>query len=136
LYVDPQQTRKVRRYWKSGDYRPGDFLWGWMPPHPTFFVRRSLYERFGTFNTSLRTAADYELMLRFVHKHGASLGYVPRVLVHMRDGGASNQTLRARLKANAEDRLAWEINGLKPHWFTLYMKPMRKLGQYFLRQGR
>ena len=135
LYVDPEQPRKVRRFWKSGGYKPGDFLWGWMPPHPTFFVRRSLYERFGTFNTALRTAADYELMLRFVHKQGATLGYVPRVLVRMRDGGASNQTLRARLKANKEDRQAWEINGLAPYWFTLYLKPLRKVGQYFARQG-
>jgi glycosyltransferase len=134
VYVDAQDTGKVLRYWKSGEYRPGNFKWGWMPPHPAFFVRRSLYERFGTFNTAFRTAADYELMLRFIHRHGARLGYVPRVLVKMREGGASNQSMTSRLKANKEDRKAWAINNLVPYWFTLYLKPLRKIGQYFLRE--
>lgn len=134
VYVDPEQTGKVRRYWKSGYYNPGSFRWGWMPPHPTFFVRRSLYERFGLFRTDFRTAADYELMLRFIHRHGAKLTYVPKVLVRMRDGGASNQTLASRLKANSEDRRAWEVNNIDPYWFTLYLKPLRKIGQYFIRE--
>ena len=132
VYVDPDQTSKVRRYWKSGHYNPGSFRWGWMPPHPTFFVRRSLYERFGVFRTDFRTAADYELMLRFIHRHRATLSYVPKVLVRMRDGGASNQNLGSRLRANQEDRRAWEVNGLDPYWFTLYLKPLRKIGQFFL----
>ncbi len=95
---------------------------------------RSLYERFGTFNTSFKTAADYELMLRFIHKSRASLGYVPHVLVKMREGGASNQSMASRLKANKEDRKAWAVNNLVPYWFTLYLKPLRKIGQYFLRE--
>ena len=134
VYVDPEQTAKVRRYWKSGYYNPGSFRWGWMPPHPTFFVRRSLYERFGVFRTDFKTAADYELMLRFIHRHGAKLSYVPKVLVRMRDGGASNQTFASRLKANKEDRRAWEVNAIDPYWFTLYLKPLRKIGQYFIRE--
>lgn len=134
VYVDPEQTGKVLRYWRSGAYNPGSFRWGWMPPHPTFFVRRSLYERFGSFRTDFRTAADYELMLRFIHRHGASLSYVPKVLVRMRDGGASNQTLGSRLKANQEDRRAWEVNQIDPYWFTLYLKPLRKIGQFFMRE--
>jgi glycosyltransferase involved in cell wall biosynthesis len=133
VYVDAEDTGKVVRYWKSGEYSQGAFKWGWMPPHPTFFVRRSLYEQFGRFNTELKTAADYELMLRFIHKHGARIAYVPRVLVRMRTGGASNQDLGARFRANRQDRQAWEINGLSPYWFTLYLKPLRKLTQYIIR---
>jgi glycosyltransferase len=133
VYVDAEDTGKVIRYWKSGDYSPGAFKWGWMPPHPTFFVRRSLYERFGKFNTELKTAADYELMLRFIHKHGARVAYVPHVLVRMRTGGASNQDISTRFRANRQDRQAWEINGLSPYWFTLYLKPLRKLKQYIIR---
>jgi len=133
VYVDQHQTGKVLRYWKSGYYNKGSFRWGWMPPHPSLFVRRSLYERFGGFRTDLGTAADYELMLRFIHCYGAQLGYVPEVLVRMRDGGASNQTFASRIRANLEDRRAWEVNGIKPYWCTLYLKPLRKIGQYFLR---
>ncbi len=131
VYVDPQNLRRVVRTWHAGPYRPGVFLYGWMPPHPTFFVRSTVYEQFGTFNLALRSAADYELMLRFVHKHGIRLGYLPEVLVQMRTGGMSNVSWRNRLRANREDRRAWRLNGLRPYFFTLWWKPLRKLAQYF-----
>lgn len=129
-YVDANNTQKIKRYWKSGTYKPGDFLFGWMPPHPTFFVKREVYEKYGLFNESLRSAADYELMLRFIHKHQISVDYLPRVIVKMRSGGQSNVTAKNRIKANLEDRKAWEINNLKPYFFTLFLKPLRKLKQF------
>lgn len=129
-YVDAIDTRKIKRYWKSGRYKPGDFLFGWMPPHPTFFVKREVYEKYGLFNENFRTAADYELMLRFIHKYKISVDYLPRVIVKMRSGGQSNVTAKNRIKANMEDRKAWEINGLKPYFFTLFLKPLRKLKQF------
>ena len=101
-----------------------------MPPHPTFFVRRHLYEQFGLFNPELRFSADYELMLRFLLKNKISVCYLPEVTVRMRTGGASNASLRNRLRANREDRLAWEMNGLKPRFYTLYMKPLSKIRQW------
>ena len=122
----------VVRYWKSGGYSRNKFKWGWMPPHPTFFVRRSVYERHGLFNLQLGSAADYELMLRFLYVHGIRTAYIPEVLVLMRSGGASNESLAARIKANRMDRKAWKINGLKPYPWTLLLKPLRKLPQYFL----
>jgi glycosyltransferase involved in cell wall biosynthesis len=128
-YIDSRH--RVRRRWKSGKYKPGAFLNGWMPPHPTFYCKRSMYERHGYFRLDLKSAADYELMLRFVHKHGISLSYLPEVLVRMQLGGMSNSSWLNRLKANNEDRRAWEINGLKPKWYTLYMKPLRKINQFF-----
>jgi glycosyltransferase len=105
---------RVVRYWKSGSFDPDKFLWGWMPPHPTFFVRRSVYEKYGYFNPDLGSAADYEIMLRFLFKHRLKAVYIPQVLVHMRTGGASNATLLNRLKANRMDRKAWRVNGLRP----------------------
>ena len=122
----------VVRNWKSGIYNRNKFKWGWMPPHPTFFVRRSVYERHGLFNLQLGSAADYELMLRFLYVHGIRTAYIPEVLVLMRSGGASNESLAARIKANRMDRKAWKINGLKPYPWTLLLKPLRKLPQYFL----
>lgn len=129
-YVDANDTRKIKRHWKSGKYKPGDFLFGWMPPHPTFFVRKEVYEKYGLFNENLSSAADYELMLRFIHKYQISLDYLPRVIVKMRSGGQSNVTAKNRIKANLEDRKAWEINALKPYFFTLFLKPLRKLKQF------
>lgn len=132
-YVDAVDTKQVIRRWRSGQYRPGAFRWGWMPPHPTFFVHRSLYTQFGGFRLDLKSAADYELMLRFIHKNGIKPTYLPQTIIHMRAGGVSNASLKNRLTANQMDRKAWEINALKPYFFTLWLKPLRKIGQFLLR---
>ena len=107
VYVDRDNTDKVTRYWKSGKYRKGIFKKGWMPPHPTFFIKKSCYDQYGTYNLQLKSAADYELMLRMLHKHNISVAYLPEVITKMRVGGQSNVTLLNRLKANKEDKLAW-----------------------------
>jgi glycosyltransferase involved in cell wall biosynthesis len=130
VYVDFKNTSKVIRYWKSGGYTENAFRKGWMPPHPTFFVRKEVYQKYGVFNTSLKTSADYEIMLRFIHKNKIKLSYYPSIVTRMRVGGQSNSSLKNRVKANKEDRLAWKLNGLKPGVFTLYAKPLRKLGQF------
>ncbi len=131
-YVDRYNTDKIIRKWRSGNYRKGSFLQGWMPPHPTFLARKEMYERFGIFNTSLKSAADYELMLRFIHKHQIHICYLPQFTIKMRAGGKSNVSLKNRLAANTEDRRAWAINGLQPKFYTLYLKPLRKLFQFFI----
>lgn len=131
-YVHSDDSSKVFRVWKSGVYKPGSFLYGWMPPHPAFFAKRSMYERYGTFNTVLKIAADYELMLRMIHINKINVIYLPEVLVKMRIGGISNSGLRNRLRANQEDRKAWDINGIQPYFFTLFLKPARKLLQFVL----
>jgi glycosyltransferase len=130
-YVDPIDTSKIVRKWRSGSFRKDNFLKGWMPPHPTFFVRKTCYDRFGKFDTQFKSAADYELMLRFLFKESCSAVHLPKVMIHMRAGGVSNVSLKNRIRANREDRLAWKINGLKPKWFTLLRKPLSKLIQYF-----
>jgi len=129
----PLERFAVVRYWKSGAYQRDNFYWGWMPPHPTFFVRKSVYERYGCFNLDQGSAADYELMLRLLFKERISCSYLPEVLVRMRVGGASNATLKARIAANRMDRRAWRINGLRPLPWTIMMKPLRKLVQYVRR---
>lgn len=136
LYVDQHHTDRISRYWKSGEYVEGAFLKGWMPPHPTFFVRRDCYLRLGLYDTRFRSAGDYELMLRYVHKHGISVCYLPKVILCMRQGGTSNRSLCNRWRAHQEDRLAWKINDLKPGWFTLLRKPLSKLKQFFRGQCR
>lgn len=135
VYVDREKGDKVVRYWKAGPYRPNSFRRGWMPPHPTFFVRRACYERYGLYSLDLRSAADYELMLRFIHKHGIKLAYLERVITHMRIGGESNVSIKNRIRANQEDRRAWTMNGLRPAWYTLSLKPLSKLGQFVRRRA-
>lgn len=131
FYVDSKNTDKIIRKWKSGNFKPNHFLYGWMPPHPAFFVKKECYEKYGDFNLSLRSAADYELMLRFIHKYKIKLAYLNKTLVKMRIGGMSNASLKNRIKANKEDRKAWEINNIEPYPFTLFLKPLRKIVQYF-----
>lgn len=132
-YVDrADPTRTVRR-WKAGAYAPRQFYHGWMPPHPTFFVRRRFFAQFGRYRLDLGTAADYELMLRFLLVHGVRAHYIPRVLVKMRLGGASNVSMAARLRANRMDHKAWNVNGLSPRPWTLLAKPVRKIGQWWVR---
>ncbi|MBM4147932.1 MAG: glycosyltransferase [Lentisphaerae bacterium] len=121
------------RYWRAGEYDRDRFLAGWMPPHPAFFVERGVYSKYGGFRLDLGTAADYELMLRFLYLHGLSCVHVPRVLVRMRVGGLSSASFAARLRAHAADRRAWGVNGLTPLPWTIPLKPLRKLGQWFAR---
>lgn len=130
-YVDKDDIHKVVRKWRSGEYNKDRFLQGWMPPHPAFFIRKTCYQKFGSFNTGFSISADYELMLRMLYQHEISCAYLPEVLVAMRTGGKSNISWKARWKANQEDRLAWKVNGLKPGPFTLWMKPLSKVGQFF-----
>ena len=129
-YVERENTVKVVRRWVSGPYDQKNWYRGWMPPHPTFFVRRSIYENLGLYRLDMGTSADYELMLRCVLKHGITTCYIPRVLVKMRRGGMSNVTLKNRVRANLMDRRAWRVNSLKPKPWTMWMKPLGKVGQW------
>ena len=89
-----------------------------------------MYTKFGKYNLQFATAADYELMLRFIHKHKIKLAYLNEFIVKMRVGGKSNNALKSRVTANLDDRKAWEMNGLKPRFYTLYLKPLRKILQF------
>lgn len=129
-YVDGL-SGQVKRHWRSGTYAKEKFLMGWMPPHPTFFVKTECYQKFGSFIIDQGSAADYEIMLRLLYKHQISTSYLPKVITLMKTGGASNVSWKQRWKANQQDRLSWKINGLQPKWYTLWLKPLRKLSQFF-----
>jgi glycosyltransferase involved in cell wall biosynthesis len=129
-YTDAGDLTKITRTWKSGIYHSASFYWGWMPPHPTFFVRKSVYDKVGLYNTKMHSASDYEMMLRILVSHKMEAAYIPRVIVKMRTGGVSNASVKNRIRANREDREAWRLNGLRPYFFTLYLKPLRKIFQF------
>ena len=130
-YVKYNDISKVVRKWKAGVFRSGKFKWGWMPPHPGFFIKKSCYESFGLFNLNLSTSADYELMLRMLEVHHLSCHYISKTITSMRVGGASNSSLKNRLIANRNDKKAWTIHPINPFWFTFILKPLRKLPQFF-----
>ena len=129
-YVDRSNSQMIKRSWVSGSYESKSFKFGWMPPHPTFFLRKSAYDTYGSFRLDFESAADYELMLRMLYKHSLQPHYIDRVLVKMRVGGMSNVSFANRLRANKQDRKAWKVNGLKAAWYTLYLKPLSKLTQF------
>lgn len=127
-YVAQDDPSRVVRQWVAGPYRPNRISWGWMPPHPTLFLRRSVYESFGSFDTQMCISADYDAMLRFMIG-GIRLAYLPRVMVRMRMGGASNKSFQHLLRKMIEDHRAINRNGL-PGIATLLSKNLRKIGQY------
>ncbi len=130
-YVAASDTNRVVREWRSGPYQTGAFRRGWHPPHPAFFVRRTVYQELGGFETELRIAADYEFMLRVLEHKNRSVAYLPEVLVKMRTGGESNRSIANIWKANRECYTAWRMNGYG--FFTAITavprKPLGKLKQ-------
>ncbi len=133
LYVHKKDINKTIRYWKSCPYHEGLFKKGWMPPHPTFFVRRKIYDRYGYFNTDFKIAADYELMLRFLEKNKISTCYLPGVLIKMRIGGESNRSLKNLIIKSSEDYRAWKVNKLNGGFYTIALKNLSKIPQFFKR---
>ena len=133
LYVDSQDTDKVIRYWRAGKYDRNKFLFGWMPPHPTCYLRKEIYQELGAYKTDFGSAADYECMVRLMYKHQINVGYLPEIVSKMRVGGTSNVSMENRLKANRGDRQAWLENDLRPPFGLRFTKPISKLPQYVLR---
>lgn len=132
VYVRKEDQSKVVRYWRAGPYSKERLARGWMPPHPTFYVRRELYAQLGLFNTRYRIAGDYESMLRIL-SHGAfEVGYVPEILVRMRMGGTSNRSLRNMLIKSTEDYAAMREHGIGG-FGALLRKNITKLPQFMMR---
>lgn len=130
LYVRKGDPARVVRYWRAGEFSPRKLGWGWMPPHPTLYLRRAVYERAGGFDTRYRIAADYDYILRIFSDMALNPVYIPDVLVKMRIGGSSNRSLSNIICKSHEDWTALRRNrvgGLG----TLIWKNLRKLGQFF-----
>tara|TARA_B100001250_G_scaffold40975_1_gene32423 strand:- start:5383 stop:6153 length:771 start_codon:yes stop_codon:yes gene_type:complete len=131
VYVHASNVSKITRYWQAGEYSTAKIKNGWMLPHPTFFVKKEIYNRYGFYDTDLRSAADYEMILKLLYRYNISVYYIPMILVNMRVGGESNRSLLNRMKANKEDSLAWTKNQLRKPMFVRFKKPLQKLRQFF-----
>jgi glycosyltransferase len=130
VYIEPDNPQKITRYWKGNAYKRSRFRYGWMPAHPTFYIRRELIEQYGLYENHYYTAADYEFMARYLFHHKISAQYVDAMLVKMRTGGISNGNLKSRLRANRRDFLAMRKNKIPFSFFVSILKPLIKLPQF------
>jgi glycosyltransferase involved in cell wall biosynthesis len=132
-YVSRADVSRVIRYWRAGGFSKPKLARGWMPPHPTLFLRRGVYERVGLFNTRYRIAADYDFMLRVLGGLNADqVVYLPEVLVKMRMGGASNRSIKAIARKSTEDYQILRANGfgVAGAAAALALKNLSKLEQF------
>ena len=102
MYIMCADLKKILRYVKSKSYSEGLFKTGWHPPHPSLFVKKSVYEKHGLFNTKYRIASDFDLMFRFIHQKKIKPKFIDNYLVIQRDGGESTKSLKNRIKGNFE----------------------------------
>lgn len=131
-FVSPEDTRRVVRRYSSARFRPDRIAWGWMPAHPTLFVRRCLFERFGPFNPGYRIAGDFEWIARVFSRPGIRYRYLPEVLVRMRTGGLSTGGWRSTLRLNREVLRACRANGLRSNYLKILSKYPLKLLEFVL----
>jgi glycosyltransferase involved in cell wall biosynthesis len=133
VYVDPHDLSRVVRYWRSREFRPGDFARGWMPAHPTFYARRELYGRLGGFDAAYPLQGDFELTMRFLEVNRVRSRYLPGIWVRMRTGGASNRSVLRVLRGNLEAWRAARAHGLGVLPLFVPRKILSRLPQYFSR---
>ena len=136
VYVKRNNPEKAIRYWQGGVYNRDKIRRGWMPPHPTFFVRKEIYKKYGYFNTSFKISMDYEIALRFLEKYKISTHYIPEILVKMRAGGVSNKGFRNIILKSLEDYKAYKMCGATGGFSAIMSKNLIKIPQFFNRKTR
>jgi glycosyltransferase len=131
-YVSKDDTDNVIRLWKSGSYTKEKLKNGWMPPHPTFYMKRDLYQKLGLFDLSFKIAADYDSLLRYLWANEVTMSYLPKVVMKMRVGGASNRDLKNIIQKTKEDIQALKNSGI--FWpRALLIKNLSKLPQFLIK---
>ncbi|MDQ7947343.1 MAG: glycosyltransferase family 2 protein [Pedobacter sp.] len=130
-YVNVDPPYKIIRKWVSTPYTPRGIVMGWMPAHPTLYVKSEIFKKFGNYSLLYGTAADYELILRFLFKHRIRAMYLNELIVNMRVGGMSNANYKQRYRAFLNDLKAIKTNGIPFAYVTVILKKLRKLPQFF-----
>lgn len=128
IYTDKNEN--IRRLWKGSEFKKGAFKKGWMPAHPTFYCRRSVYEKLGLYDDSFKIAGDFELMLRFLEKHNIRSKYIPKTLVNMKMGGASNNGLKSKLDILKEEFRAFNQNDISINKLSYIFHKAKKIKEF------
>lgn len=136
VYVSPTNLDKVVRYYSSATFSPRRFAYGWMPAHPTVFIKRWAYDCYGYFKTDYAIAADYELLIRFLFTHQLPYAYVPQVWVKMRTGGISTSNLMSNWILNREIVRACAENNISTNLFKVFSKYFTKIFQLVNRPNK
>jgi len=129
-FVRATNLNEVVRLWKSSPYKPTGFSKGWHPPHPTFFVRKEIYNNYGLFDISLDVSADFELMLRFIEKYKIDVCFLDEVLVKMRYGGESTGSIKKIIAGNKNIMKAFKKNDLDVSYLYPFYRLLPKLKQF------
>ena len=130
IYVNQNNINKVIRYFDSGQFKPSLFAYGLMPAHPTFFVKREIYEKYGKFRTDLKNAADFDLLVRFLYVNQSPYHYIDKVIIIMRMGGAST-SFSSVWTNNIEILNACKVNGIRTSIFKILLRYVFKLTTLF-----
>jgi len=130
IYTDINEN--IKRVWKGLVFKKGAFKKGWMPAHPTFYCRRNIYEKLGLYDDSFKIAGDFELMLRFLEKHNIRSKYIPKTLVNMKVGGASNNGLKSKLDILKEELIAFNQNGIDVNKLYYIFHKTKKIKEFKL----
>ena len=134
ICTDRNDTSKDIRYAKSSKFTPGLFSKGWCPPHPTFFVRSSVYEQFGNFNLNYHIASDVELMMRFIEVHKINVRYIPELWIKMRMGGTSNNSFKNIFIQNKEILHALNSHNLPNNLINFFFHKIISRSLQFLKK--
>ena len=129
-YVNKINSKKIIRNWKSCDFKPSLLKQGWMPPHPTLFLKKEVYEKHGLFDLSYKISADYDFILRIFKDSELKFGYLPKDITKMRVGGASNRSIKNIIQKTKEDFRAIRSNDIG-NFLTLVKKNTSKFKQFF-----
>lgn len=130
IYTNSKE--KIVRVWKGSNYKKGLFKKGWMPAHPTFFCKKSIYNRFGLYDKSFKIAGDFELMLRFICIHGIRSKYIPKKIVNMKAGGISNKSFFNKLTILKEEFRAFKKNQIKINRLFYILHKIKKIKEFNL----
>jgi glycosyltransferase involved in cell wall biosynthesis len=135
IFVSPENTSRIVRYYSSKTFQPGMFRFGFMPAHPSFYIKREFFDKLGYYKTDYKIAADFELLLRFIYVNRIRYKYMEMPFVSMRRGGASNKSLNSNIILNREILKACRENGLKTGYLFIYLKYFFKVFE-FLGNGK
>ena len=134
-FVSKENLNKTVRYYSSATFKPWKFRFGYMPAHPSFFLKNEIYKRYGYFKTDYSLCADFDLLVRLYHTHKISYTYLPKMVVKMRMGGKSNQSLKNVFLLNREILRGCLENGISSNIMFIYFKYFTKIFELFLRKN-
>lgn len=134
VFCERHNLNRITRYWKSEPFKTHLLKRGWMPPHPTVFMRREVYRKHGFFDTQLKCSADYDYILRVFSDETLTFHYLPEVITKMRMGGISTKGFRQIIRKKAEDYRVLKRNRMPFPLWVLLLKSLTKIPQLMIKR--